>query len=76
MTSPHTVEHTVLTVLSQILATTADDLRANPVLANYEWDSYSSLEALAQLESDLGIRFDLRAFNAASTVDDVIALAA
>lgn len=76
MSAPTSVEHTVLDVLSQILHTTADELRAQPALSSHDWDSLSSLEALAQLESVLGVRFDLRAFSAAVTVDDVIALAA
>jgi acyl carrier protein len=76
MTTSTSVEQTVLDVLSQILDTTADELRAQPTLASHDWDSFSSLEALAQLESALGVRFDLRAFNSAVTVDDVIALAA
>jgi acyl carrier protein len=76
MTTSTSVEQTVLDVLSQILDTTADELRAQPALASHDWDSFSSLEALAQLESALGVRFDLRAFNAAVTVHDVIALAA
>ncbi|MFC0548177.1 acyl carrier protein [Kutzneria chonburiensis] len=76
MTTSTSVEQTVLDVLSQILDTTADELRAQPALASHDWDSFSSLEALAQLESALGVRFDLRTFNAAVTVHDVIALAA
>jgi len=74
MTTSTSVEQTVLDVLSQILDTTADELRAQPALASHDWDSFSSLEALAQLESALGVRVDLRSFNAAVTVHDVIAL--
>ena len=44
------------------------------MLAAHEWDSTSSLDALSQLETGLGVRVDLRAFHAARTVADVVDL--
>ncbi|MFI0907266.1 phosphopantetheine-binding protein [Streptomyces sioyaensis] len=64
----------VLETLGQILETPVDDLRANPVLATHAWDSLRSLEALTLLEDRLGVDFDLRSFNAARTVDDLVRL--
>lgn len=68
------VADTVLGILSGALDVTADELRERPTLAAHEWDSISSLDALSQLESQLGVTLDLRAFHAARTVDDVVAL--
>ncbi|GAA1927945.1 acyl carrier protein [Streptantibioticus ferralitis] len=65
---------TVLETLGEVLETPVDDLRANPVLASHAWDSLRSLEALTQLEVRLGVDFDLRTFNAARTVDDLVRL--
>ncbi|MGW3009365.1 acyl carrier protein [Streptomyces sp. NPDC001219] len=64
----------VLETLGQVLETPVDDLRANPVLATHAWDSLRSLEALTLLEDRLGVDFDLRSFNAARTVDDLVHL--
>ncbi|MFG2095448.1 phosphopantetheine-binding protein [Streptomyces sp. NPDC048612] len=64
----------VLETLGQVLETPVDDLRANPVLASHAWDSLRSLEALTLLEGRLGVDFDLRSFNAARTVDDLVHL--
>ncbi|NUT92840.1 MAG: acyl carrier protein [Saccharothrix sp.] len=69
-----TVEQSVLEILAGALDVTVDALREDPVLARHEWDSISSLDALAQLESRLEVDLDLRAFHAARTVDDVVAL--
>jgi acyl carrier protein len=74
MSDSASVAETVLGILSGVLDETVDDLRARPVLATHEWDSISSLDALSQLESKLGVTLDLRAFHAARTVDDIIAL--
>ncbi|MBM4795424.1 acyl carrier protein [Streptomyces sioyaensis] len=64
----------VLETLGQVLETPVDDLRANPVLAAHAWDSLRSLEVLTLLEDRLGVDFDLRSFNAARTVDDLVHL--
>jgi len=74
MSDAASVAETVLDILSGVLDETPDDLRARPVLASYEWDSISSLDALSQLESKLDVTLDLRAFHAARTVDDIVAL--
>jgi acyl carrier protein len=68
------VENTVLETLSDVLKVPADGLRTEPALAGHDWDSFSSLETLAQLEAKLGVHFDLRDFNSARTVDDLVAL--
>jgi acyl carrier protein len=70
------VEPTVLETLSQVLNVSVDELKAEPTLAAHDWDSFSSLETLAQLEGKLGLRFDLREFNSAHTVDDLVSLVA
>lgn len=74
MSELETTRLTVLETLGQVLETPVDELRANPVLASHAWDSLRSLEALTLLESRLGVDFDLRSFNAARTVDDLVQL--
>jgi acyl carrier protein len=64
----------VLESLGEVLDTSLDELRENPVLATHAWDSLSSLEALSLLEQRLGIEFDLRTFHSARTVDDLVHL--
>jgi acyl carrier protein len=71
-----TVAPTVLETLSQVLNVPVAELEEQPALAAHDWDSFSSLETLAQLEDKLGLRFDLRDFNSAHTVDDLVTLAA
>ncbi|MDH6123006.1 acyl carrier protein [Kitasatospora sp. GAS204B] len=66
----------VLEVLGEVLSQDPEALRAQPVLAGYDWDSLASLEALAQLESAFGVRLDLRAFQAVRTVEEMAALVA
>jgi len=75
MTTSASVEETVLETLSQVLDEPVEDLRAQPKLAAHDWDSLRSLDTLSQLENKLGLSFDLRAFNSANTIDDLIALA-
>jgi len=70
------VQQTVLTILSDVLRVSEEDLRQQPVLASYQWDSLAMLEALAQLESSLGVSLDLRFYQQARTVDDLLALIA
>ena len=74
MTEAATVEDTVLDVLSDVLHEPVDGLRQQPILAVYEWDSLSSLEALSQLESRLRISLDLRSYQAVRTVADLVEL--
>ncbi|MGA5134111.1 acyl carrier protein [Streptomyces olivoreticuli] len=64
----------VLDVVSDVLGQHPETLRNQPVLAAHDWDSITSLEALAQLESGFGVRLELRDFHAAHTVDDMTAL--
>lgn len=70
------VQQTVLAILSDVLRVSADDLRRQPVLASYQWDSLAMLEALAQLESSLGVSLDLRFYQQARTADDLLDLIA
>lgn len=74
MNDPASVEVTVLNILSEVLDEPADDLRGHPVLAAYEWDSLRLLEALVQMESALGVTLDLRSYQAARKVDDLVNL--
>jgi acyl carrier protein len=74
VTEAATVEDTVLDVLSDVLHEPPDGLRQQPILAVYEWDSLSSLEALSQLESRLQISLDLRSYQAVRTVADLVEL--
>jgi len=74
MSEVTSVEGTVVNILSDVLHESVEDLRNHPVLAAYDWDSLSSLEALAQLESQLGITLDLRSYQAARTISDLVEL--
>jgi acyl carrier protein len=74
VTEAITIEDTVLDVLSDVLREPVAGLRQQPILAVYEWDSLSSLEALSQLESRLKISLDLRSYQAVRTVADLVAL--
>lgn len=74
MSDPISVEVTVLSILSEILEEPVDDLRGYPVLAAYEWDSVRLLEALTHMESQLGVTLDLRSYQTARTVDDLVDL--
>jgi acyl carrier protein len=74
VTEAATIEDTVLDVLSDVLHEPVDGLRQQPILAVYEWDSLSSLEALSQLESRLQISLDLRSYQAVRTVADLVEL--
>ena len=74
MTEAASIEHTVVNILSDVLHESVEDLRNHPVLAAYDWDSLSSLEALAQLESQLGVTLDLRSYQAARRISDLVEL--
>lgn len=65
----------VLAAVSDVLNEPVDGLRSEPVLAAHRWTSMASLEVLAQLEDQLGIELDLRAFHAVRTVDGLVELA-
>lgn len=68
------IEEAVLSTLSDVLQETVDEIQAEPALAAHAWTSLASLEALAQLEDELGIVLDLRAFNAVRTVGALVEL--
>ncbi|GAA2561169.1 hypothetical protein GCM10010435_36010 [Winogradskya consettensis] len=75
MTTPAaTTGTTVAEILAGVLDEPAAALREQPILAAHDWDSLTSLEALAQLEARFHVSLDLTAFNAARTVDDMTAL--
>ncbi len=74
MTDAASIERTVVTILSDVLHESAEDLNNHPVLAAYDWDSLSSLEALAQLESQFGVTLDLRSYQAARRISDLVEL--
>lgn len=64
----------VLDILSDVLRKSVDEVQAEPALAAHAWTSLASLEVLAQLENELGVVLDLRAFNAVRTVSALIEL--
>lgn len=64
----------VLEILEDVLEVPAERIREQPTLADHGWDSISSLEALARLETEFGAKFDLRRFTAVETTDDLVAL--
>jgi acyl carrier protein len=74
MSDHEETESAVLEILSDVLGVPEDELRRHPVLAAHRWDSMSSLEALAQLESRFGVRLDLRSYSAARTPGDLVDL--
>lgn len=76
VTDTTAVEAVVLSTLSEVLMEPVDALRAQPVLAAHDWDSMKSLEALSQLENQLSVTLDLRAYHAARTLEDLIDLVA
>jgi acyl carrier protein len=68
------VRPAVLEIVADLTGEAASELVAEPVLAAHKWDSMTSLEALARMESTFGIELDLRSFHAARTLDDLVAL--
>jgi acyl carrier protein len=74
MSNESKIGDVVLDALSDVLQEPAGGLAAEPALAAHAWTSLASLEVLAQLENELGIVLDLRAFNAVRTVDALIEL--
>jgi acyl carrier protein len=75
MTAREAAASTVRTVISEVLNEPAEEFDDDTILAWHGWDSLAALEVLAQLENQLSITLDLRLFNAARTVGDVVALA-
>jgi acyl carrier protein len=75
MSNNSQIDDVVLDILSDVLQEPVAEIQAEPALAAHAWTSLASLEALAQLENELGIVLDLRAFNAVRTVDALIELA-
>jgi acyl carrier protein len=69
------IDAVVLDILSEVLREPADEFQREPVLAAHAWTSLASLEVLAQLEDQLGIELDLRAFNAVRTVKALVEFA-
>jgi acyl carrier protein len=74
MNNDSPIDDVVLDILSDVLQTSVDEFQAEPALAAHAWTSLASLEVLAQLETELGIVLDLRAFNAVRTVTALIEL--
>jgi acyl carrier protein len=74
MTTRDSAASTVRTVISDVLNEPAEEFSDETILAWHGWDSLAALEVLAQLENQLSITLDLRLFNAARTVGDVIEL--
>jgi acyl carrier protein len=66
------LERAVVNVLTSVLAETEERVRAQPVLAHHGWDSLRMLGVLAQLENELQITLDLRAYQSARTVGDLV----
>jgi acyl carrier protein len=74
MTTREAAASTVRTVISEVLNEPVEEFDDDTILAWHGWDSLAALEVLAQLENQLSITLDLRLFNAARTVGDVIKL--
>jgi acyl carrier protein len=70
------IGETVVAVIGDVLGCSPQDLRDQPLLAAHDWDSITSLEALAQLESGFKVKLELRDFHAARTADEMTALIA
>jgi len=73
---PGSTEEGVLAVLEEAMRVPVAALVEQPVLAAHDWDSLTSLFALARLEGRFAITLDLRAFHAARTVADLVRLVA
>jgi acyl carrier protein len=68
------VGKTVIEIIGDVLGKAPEELGEAEILAAHGWDSITSLEALALLESEFGILLDLRSFHAAHTVAQMIEL--
>lgn len=76
MNDRSSIQAAVLRILGEVLRESAEQLRAQPVLAAHAWDSLASLEALAALESELGITLDLRDYTQVREIHDLVDLVA
>jgi acyl carrier protein len=74
MSTDDQVRPAVLEIVADLTGEAESELVTQPVLAAHKWDSMTSLEALVRMESTFGVELDLRTFNAARTVDDLVAL--
>jgi acyl carrier protein len=74
MSVPTLAGERVVQIVAGIIGEPPGSLLTQPVLAAHEWDSLSSLEALAQIEQEFAISLDLRRFHAALTIDDLVNL--
>jgi acyl carrier protein len=66
----------VLEIVSDVVGQPEDILRTQPLLGAHGWNSLAALEGLAQLEKRFSISLDLREYNAARQIDDLVALVA
>ena len=74
MMDPQVIENAVVDILCDVLGEPPGALLGNPELARYEWDSVSSLDALAQIERRFAVTLDLRAYNGIRSVQDLVDL--
>ena len=76
MDSQTAIRDGVLEIVSDVVGQPTEALLAQPLLGAHGWDSLAALEGLAQLESRFGVSLDLREYNAARQIDDLVALVA
>jgi acyl carrier protein len=74
MSTETTTTDEVLAIIAGVLEIGDERVRQQPTLAAHDWNSLTSLEALAQVENHFGITLNLSAFHAARTLDDLVAL--
>jgi acyl carrier protein len=68
------VRMAILEIVGDVVRVPEADLLAQPILGAHGWDSLAALEVLAQLESRFSVSLDLREYNAARQIDDLVAL--
>jgi len=76
MNSEIPMERRVRDILADVLSKPTGHLGGETPLATLGWDSLASLEALAQLETELSITLDLRSFHGAHTIAALVDLVA
>jgi acyl carrier protein len=76
MNSEIPIERRVRDILADVLSKPTGNLGGETPLATLGWDSLASLEALAQLETELSITLDLRSFHEAHTIAALVDLTA
>jgi acyl carrier protein len=74
MSEPDSIEKSVTGIIADVLGVDPGDIAPDTALAGIGWDSMNSMESLVRLESTFGISLDLRSFNAARTVTEMMAL--